>query len=232
MGNLQIGLLIFPNLTQLDATGPFEVFSRLPHCKVHWIGETLEWLSADSGLQMKPTMTYEQCPQLDVVCVPGGRGVGQLMLDPKALTFLRDQSKLAKFVTSVCTGALVLGAAGLLQGYRATTHWLFLDFLRAFGAEPVEQRVVIDRNRVTGGGITAGIDFGLMLAEQLCGADAAREIQLYLEYDPAPPFQSGSPRSAEASTVAAVRATSRGVLEERGRIVEEAARRLHGTEES
>jgi cyclohexyl-isocyanide hydratase len=203
---LHIGMLLFPRLTQLDLTGPFEVLHRLPDAKVHLVWKDLQPVYADSGLGLLPTTTFAECPPLDVVMVPGGNGQMALMTDPVVLDFLRQHGATARYVTSVCTGALVLGAAGLLTGYNATTHWAFTELLPAFGACHVAGRVVVDRNRITGGGVTAGIDFGLRLVAELAGEDAAKAIQLGLEYDPAPPFRSGHPDVADPALVAQLRA--------------------------
>jgi cyclohexyl-isocyanide hydratase len=220
----RIGLLLFPRLTQLDLTGPYEVFGRLPDAQLLLVGQGEA--RSDTGLRLQPDASYSDTPQLDVLFVPGGPGVNAAMEDEALLQFLRKQAGRAAWVTSVCTGALVLGAAGLLRGYRATTHWLSLDLLKPFGATPVEERVVIDRNRATGGGVTAGIDFGLRLAAELRGEKVAREIQLLMEYDPAPPFTAGSPRTAGTELVQSLSAARRGIQEERRRIVERAAARL------
>lgn len=193
----QIGMVLYPKLTQLDLTGPFEVFSRLPDVQVQLLWKTLDPVTSDTGLTMMPTCTFADCPALDVICVPGGPGQMDLMEDQELLGFLRTQGEHCEFVTSVCTGSLLLGAAGLLDGYKATTHWSALPFLESFGAEPVKERVVWDRNRVTGGGVTAGIDFALTLAAKRWGEDVAKAIQLGLEYDPAPPFDAGSPDRAD-----------------------------------
>lgn len=203
---LQIGMLLFPRLTQLDLTGPFEVLHRIPDTKVHLVWKDLQPVYADSGLGLLPTTTFADCPALDVVMVPGGHGQMALMNDPVVLDFLRLHGATARYVTSVCTGSLVLGAAGLLAGYDATSHWAFTELLPAFGARPVRGRVVVDRNRITGGGVTAGIDFGLRLAAELAGEDVAKAIQLNLEYDPAPPFRSGHPDVADPVLVAQLRA--------------------------
>jgi len=201
-----IGMLLYPGLTQLDLTGPFEVLHRIPDTKVHLLWRTLDPVVADSGIALGPTTTLANCPCLDVLFVPGGSGQMVLMQDETVLAFLREQGETARFVTSVCTGALLLGAAGLLDGYEATTHWAFMDLLPIFGARPVRRRVVVDRNRITGGGVTAGIDFGLRLAATLAGDPAAKAIQLGLEYDPEPPFRSGHPDVAEPEVLATVRA--------------------------
>jgi cyclohexyl-isocyanide hydratase len=199
---LQIGFVVFPGVTQLDLTGPLQVFSSLPDAKVHLIWKRLEQVASDSVLTLTPTIIFADCPQLDVICVPGGRGSDGMVNDEEMLDFLRRQAGSAKYVTSVCTGSLVLGAAGLLRGYRATTHWTAMEFLAAFGATPTRARVCIDRNRITGGGVTAGIDFALTLVSILVGRESAEAIQLRLEYDPAPPFNAGSPDTAPPDLLA------------------------------
>ena len=156
-----IGLLLFPDITQLDMTGPHEVFIKFPDARVDLIWKTRELVTAVGGMQIMPTTTFADCPQLDLICVPGGTGMNALLNDAETLDFIRRQAKGARYVTSVCTGALVLGAAGLLQGRRAATHWMSREMLTAFGATPVAERVVIDGNVITGGGVTAGIDFAL-----------------------------------------------------------------------
>lgn len=202
---LEIGMLLFPDLTQLDLTGPFEVFQRVPDARVHLVWKDTAAVMARGGLAIVPTTMIAACPPLDVLFVPGGFGQLALQDDAEVLAFLRREGARARWVTSVCTGALLLGAAGLLEGHRATTHWAYTSFLSAFGAEHVDERVVIDRNRVTGGGVTAGIDFALVLVAQLLGDEAARAIQLQLEYDPMPPFRSGHPKVAEAALTELVR---------------------------
>jgi len=201
---LQIGLLIFPNVTQLDLTGPVQVFSSVPGAKLHLIWKRIEPVPSDSVLVLTPTTTFADCPQLDVICVPGGVGVDDMVNDEEMLAFLKKQADGAKFITSVCTGSLVLGAAGLLQGYRAATHWTAMENLSAFGATPTKTRVCIDRNRVTGGGVTAGIDFALTLVAMLLDEKTAQAIQLRLEYNPAPPFNAGSPDTEPAEVVALI----------------------------
>ncbi len=193
---LRAGLVLFPGLTQLDLTGPYEVFSRTPGVETLLVGANLEPVRSEFGLTIQPQVDFESCPPLDILCVPGGSGTLALSEDEAALSFLRRTAQQAKYVTSVCTGSLVLGAAGLLRGYRATTHWLSLDLLPLFGAIPVRERVVVDRNRITGGGVTAGIDFALTIASQIVGRDAAEEIQLMIEYNPAPPVDRGHPDKA------------------------------------
>ncbi len=193
---LHIGFLLFPNVTQLDLTGPAQVLSRLPGAQVHVAWKTLDPVPTDVGFSIVPTTTFDECPALDVLCVPGGFGLADQLTDPQTLDFLRRQGRHARYVTSVCNGSLLLGAAGLLQGYRSACHWVWRKYLPRFGAIPVAQRVVRDRNRISGGGVTAGIDFAFVLAAELAGEETARMLQLALEYDPHPPFDSGSPEKA------------------------------------
>jgi cyclohexyl-isocyanide hydratase len=199
---LQIGLVIFPKVTQLDFTGPLQVLSRVPGAKVHLIWKRIEPVPSDTVLTLTPTTTFADCPQLDVICVPGGAGTDDMVNDEEMLDFLRRQAANAKYITSVCTGSLVLGAAGLLKGFRATTHWTAMDYLAPFGAIPTRTRVCVDRNRVTGGGVTAGIDFALTLVSIMIDRRTAEAIQLGIEYNPAPPFTAGSPDSAPAEILA------------------------------
>jgi cyclohexyl-isocyanide hydratase len=211
-------MLIFPRLTQLDMTGPYEVLARLPDTKVELVAATLAPVTTDRGMQIVPTVTYATCPPLDVIMVPGGPGQQDLMEDEAALSFLRRQAAGAKYVTSVCTGSLVLGAAGLLKGMRATSHWAAVEHLAALGAITVREKVVIDGNIITGAGVTSGIDFALSLAAILEGEAVAREIQLQIEYDPAPPFDSGSPATARPETLAAVKTRTSKLNEERRQV--------------
>jgi len=211
----RIGMLIFPRLTQLDMTGPYEVLARLPNTTVDLVARTRDPVTTDRGMQIVPTTTYADCPALDVVMVPGGPGQQDLMEDEAALGFLRKQAASAKYVTSVCTGSLVLAAAGLLKGKRATSHWAAVDHLKLLGAIPVREKVVVDGNIVTGAGVTSGIDFALALAAILEGEAVAREIQLQIEYDPAPPFDSGSPQTAAPAILEAVKARLAKLSEER-----------------
>jgi cyclohexyl-isocyanide hydratase len=201
----RIGMLIFPRLTQLDMTGPYEVLARLPDTDVELIAHTREPVATDRGMQIVPTTSFAECAQLDVVMVPGGPGQQDLMEDEEVLGFLRRQAAGAKYVTSVCTGSLVLAAAGLLKGKRATSHWAAIENLALMGAVPVRERVVVDGNIVTGAGVASGIDFALKLAAILESEQVAREIQLQIEYDPDPPFDSGSPKSASPEIVAVLR---------------------------
>ncbi len=220
------GFLLFPDITQLDMTGPYEVFAKFPDSRVHLLWKTLDPVTAAGGMQLLPSTTFAECPQLDLVCVPGGAGMNALLNDEEVLDFLRRQAPGARYVTSVCTGSLVLGAAGLLRGRRATTHWMSLPMLAAFGCEPVAERVVVDGNIVTGGGVTAGIDFALTVAGELLGAEAAQQIQLGIEYNPDPPFDAGSPERAAPSVVAAARAAAAMRQTEREVEVERAVARL------
>ncbi len=221
-----VGLLLFPDVTQLDMTGPYEVFTRMPGAKVDVIAKDREPVRSDQGLTFLPTASFAQVVRLDLVCVPGGPGVGPLLGDAATLAFLRRIADGARYVTSVCTGALVLGAAGLLRGRRATTHWMSLDLLAAFGATPVSERVVRDGNLFTGGGVTAGIDFALTVAAEVAGEDTARRIQLAIEYDPAPPFRSGSPACADPALVDAMRRAGAERQRQRAELVAKAAAAL------
>ncbi len=225
---LTVGLLAFPDLTQLDLTGPYEVFARAPGMRAVVVGTRPGPIRSEWGLTLGTDCTLDDAPPLDVLFIPGGIGVNALLADDPVLDFVADRGARAAWVTSVCTGALVLGAAGLLRGYRATTHWLSLDLLADLGATPVEARVVHDRNRITGGGVTAGIDFALSLVAELHGREVAERIQLTIEYDPAPPFRSGSPRQAAGPLVAALRAERARVQEERKRRLQEALARRAG----
>ena len=224
--SFRIGLLLFPDITQLDMTGPYEVFTKFPEAQVHLAWKTLDPVTVNGGMKIMPTITFAGCPQLDLVCVPGGPGMNALLNDDETLAFLRRQAKGARYVTSVCTGALVLGAAGLLKGKRAATHWMSRDMLKAFGAMPVAERVVVDGNIITGGGVTAGIDFALTVAADAFGEDLAKAIQLGIEYDPQPPFAAGSPDGAGPAIVEKARAGAATRQAERRNAVDRAAARL------
>lgn len=224
--SLSIGLLLFPKVTQLDLTGPYEVFARAPGADVHLIWKTLNPVASDRGLAILPTATFATCPRLDVICVPGGPGQVDLMEDDETLDFIRRVAGEARLVTSVCTGSLLLGAVGLLQGYKATSHWSSLDQLALLGAEPVQQRVVRDRNRLTGAGVTSGIDFTLNVVADLYGREVAEAIQFQMEYDPAPPFASGSVAQVSADFLASARARISGFTSKRLAATERAAARL------
>jgi cyclohexyl-isocyanide hydratase len=199
MANLQkhiIGLVFYPGMTSLDMVGPQQVFSALPGVELHRIWKTLDPIATDDGLVILPDTTFENCPSLDVICVGGGLEQRPVVDDPEVLEFFRKQGSTAKFITSVCGGSEFLAKAGLLQGYRAATHWGMREELAKLGVEVGTERVVVDRNRITGGGVTAGIDFGLTIASILYGEETAKIVQLLLEYNPAPPFDTGSPEKA------------------------------------
>ncbi|MDR3529405.1 MAG: DJ-1/PfpI family protein [Rhodopila sp.] len=223
MTQYRIGLLAFPAMTQLDLTGPLQVFASLPGAEVHVLWKTLDPIQTQGGLRLLPDSTLADCPKLDVICVPGGAGVLDLMDDPEVLAFLRTQAAKATFVGSICTGSLVLGAAGLLRGKKATTHWAWTDLLVPFGAIPTKGRVVRDGKFMSGGGVTAGIDFALTMVAELAGREVAESIQLGIEYAPAPPFDAGSPDTARPELVTAVRARMAGLRAEREARVAKAA---------
>lgn len=225
MKKFQIGMIIFPGMTNLDFVGPHEVLSRMPDTTVHVLATTLAPVATDLGLLVNPTLAIGDEPALDLIFVGGGPGINALLEDDEMLAYLRRVGQQAAWVTSVCTGALVLGAAGLLRGFKAATHWSAMEVLVPFGAEPVDQRVVVDRNRVTGGGVTAGIDFGLTIASILHGPEVAQAIQLGMEYDPAPPFQAGSPRIAPPEITQQVRTAMAGVTAKRMALARKIAKR-------
>jgi cyclohexyl-isocyanide hydratase len=222
----RIGFLLFPNITQLDLTGPYEMLAAMPGAKIHLIWKTLEPVASGRGLRIVPDTTLADCPQLDLICVPGGPGMNPLLVDDEVLGFLRRQAAGARYVTSVCTGSLVLGAAGLLKGRRAASHWMARDLLAQFGATPVDERVVVDGNLITGGGVTAGIDFALTVISELRGPEAAMAVQLGMEYAPAPPFGAGTPESAPAAVREAVTKMAAPLRAERERLVGRAAAAL------
>lgn len=223
--HLEIGLLFFPGMTQLDVTGPFEVLARLPGARIHLLWKNVEAITSDVGLSLLPTTAFEDCPKLDVLCVGGGPGQMALMDDPEVMGFVARAGASARYVTSVCAGCFILAGAGLLTGYRSACHWLSRDQLAILGAIPVDERIVVDRNRISGGGVTAGIDFAFRLAAELCGEDVAKRLQLMLEYDPKPPFDI-TERNAPAELMAEIRASARPMLEERLRSSERAVARL------
>jgi cyclohexyl-isocyanide hydratase len=210
MSNFNIGFVLFPGVTQLDFTGPFEVLSRLgtppstsvpsafPNAEVHVIAKTMLPVPSDRGLRFMPTCTFDAAPPLDLICVPGGAGVADALADPETLDFIRRQGSTARHVTSVCVGAFLLGAAGLLRGRRATTHWAYADLLPLVGARHEKARIVRDGNVVTSAGVSAGIDFAFGIVAELAGPEVAQAIQLGIEYDPSPPFDAGHPDKASA----------------------------------
>lgn len=225
----RVGFVLFPDLTQLDLTGPYEVMTRMPGAAVDLIWKSTGPVRSEKGLTIEATTTFQTCGHLDMLCVPGGPGVGPLMEDEETLAFLRRAAASVRYLTSVCTGALVLGAAGLLTGKRATTHWMSHDLLSQFGAIPVTERVVVDGAVITGGGVTAGIDFALRIVAEVAGEAVAREVQLAIEYDPLPPFDSGSPRVADETLVARMRERSSARQRSRADIARRAAARLAET---
>jgi len=203
---MNIVFVLFDNVTQLDFTGPVQFLSRLPGAKVHVVSKDGAAVKTDCGFSILPRSGFGQCPQADVLCVPGGHGVRDAIADQVIVDFVRQQAKGADYITSVCTGAFILGAAGLLQGKKATCHWAYTQFLPLFGAMHQPARVVRDGNVITAGGVTSGIDFALELIAAISGEDVARTIQLALEYDPAPPFGGGSLAHSKEETVRRLRA--------------------------
>ncbi|WP_437938306.1 DJ-1/PfpI family protein [Sorangium sp. So ce341] len=220
-----IAMLIYPGFTALDLIGPQTAFSILEDTKIHLVWKTLDPITTDSGITLSPTATFDTCPEeLEILFVPGGvAGTIAVMKDGEVLDFLAARAEQASYVTSVCTGSLVLGAAGLLRGYRATTHWAFREVLPLLEAERVDARYVEDRNRITGGGVTSGIDFGLRIAAKMRGEAAAQTAQLVMEYDPDPPFQAGSPESAPAAVVEGLRGRIAPALAQASEAAEQAA---------
>ncbi|ATQ70121.1 MULTISPECIES: DJ-1/PfpI family protein [Methylosinus] len=224
---LQMVMLLFPRFQQLDLAGPFDVFARFSdRLQIHLAWKNEGAVADVNGLRIAPTVAFADCPQADILFVPGGAGQLPLMDDAETLDFLRRQGASARYVTSVCTGSLLLAAAGLLTGYRATSHWLPLRQLAHFGAEPIAERVVVDRNRVTGAGVTSGIDFALTLAALLFGEEAAKLAQLMMEYDPAPPFDCGSPTRAAPEIVERAREATQALQQAREEAAQRAAARL------
>lgn len=222
----RIGFVLFERLTQLDLTGPYEILSRMRDAEALLVARTREPVRSDRGLAIVPTATFDECPPLDLVCVPGGPGVNAVLGDPEVLNFLRRAAEQARYVTSVCTGSLALGAAGLLMGRRAACHWMAREALRRFGAEPVAERVVIDGRFITGGGVTAGIDFALRVVAEIQGREAAEAIQLMVEYDPHPPFDAGSPERASPALVDRIRQAAESFRRDREAAVARAAQAL------
>jgi cyclohexyl-isocyanide hydratase len=214
MSDFNVGFVIFPRLTQLDFTGPYEVLSRLstppsttapskfPDARTHVIAKTMLPVSSERGLSILPTCTFESCPPLDLICLPGGPGVVEALADVETIDFIRRQGARAKYVTSVCMGAFLLGAAGLLKTRRATTHWAYVDMLPLVGARYEKRRIVQDGNVFTSGGVSAGIDFGFSIVAEIAGPEVAQALQLGLEYDPSPPFNGGHPDKASEAAVA------------------------------
>jgi cyclohexyl-isocyanide hydratase len=201
---LHVTFVLFPNVTQLDFTAPAQVLARISDARVTVAARSIEAVPTDCGFSILPASTFENAGQADLLCVPGGFGVADALGDRQTVGFIREQAAGARYVTSVCTGAFLLGAAGLLHGRRATTHWAYTDLLPLVGAEFAPGRVVVDHGTITGGGVTAGLDFGLTVAAEVAGAEVAQSIQLALEYDPAPPFDAGRPEKASPRVRAAM----------------------------
>ena len=227
MSAFDVGFVLFPGITQLDFTGPFEVLSRLAtppapgvesrfkDARTHLVAKSMDPVASDRGLAVLPTRTFADCPPLDLICVPGGAGVVEAIGDAETVAFVHEQGGRARYVTSVCTGAFLLGAAGLLQGRRAATHWAYVDLLPLVGARHAPGRIVRDGDLFTSGGVSAGIDFAFAIVAELAGPEVAMAIQLAIEYDPAPPFAAGSPDRAPAAAVDLMRqrnATARAGL--------------------
>jgi cyclohexyl-isocyanide hydratase len=220
------GLLLFPGLTQLDLTGPYEVLARVPGWRTEVVAKTRDSVRTDKGLVIVPTMDFADAPQFDLLVVPGGPGTDDAILDRETVGFVQRQASGARFIFGVCTGSLLLGAAGVLRGRRAGGHWLARDLLAAFGAEPSDARMTVDGNIFTAGGVTSGIDMALRVASELAGEDIARQIQLQIEYDPEPPFHSGTPFVAPPRIVELARQAAVERRRIREAAVAEAARRL------
>ena len=223
---ISIAFLVFPNVTQLDLTGPAQVLSRLGNTTLNLVWKDKEPVPTDAGFPLLPTATFEEIEAADILCVPGGLGTMAIMEDETVLAWLRKIAGGADWVTSVCTGSLVLGAAGLLKGYDSACHWASIDQLAFFGANPVKQRIVEDRNRVSGGGVTAGIDFALALTARIRGEDFAKFVQLSIEYDPHPPFDAGSPEKVSTDILARYHKMIAAAVPDRDAQVQAIAKRL------
>lgn len=207
----RIGFLLYPGLTQLDLTGPAQILGRMPNTSLYFVARTRAPIVDEAGLTILPTHEIDSCPSLDMICVPGGYGCIEVIQDSEVLGWLKSQAQSAQFVTSVCTGSLILGAAKLLHGKKAACHWAWRDLLSEFGAAPVSSRIVEDGNVITGGGVTAGIDFAFYIVEKLHGREFAEVLQLVLEYDPTP-FARGTPSKARPIAVIA----AKKLMDERG----------------
>jgi cyclohexyl-isocyanide hydratase len=223
---MHVVFLVYPNVTQLDFTGPAQVLSRLPDARIDLVWKTRDPVPTDAGFSVLPTATLAKIDRADILCVPGGIGCTGIMEDAEVIAWVTRVGADAKWVTSVCTGSLILAAAGLLTGYRATSHWAWHSYLSMFGVEPVRQRVVFDRNRATGGGVTAGIDFGFALMAEIAGEEHAKMVQLALEYDPAPPFDSGIPEKASPEAMAGISARYAALASDREARVRAIAEKL------
>jgi cyclohexyl-isocyanide hydratase len=219
MKNYNIGMVLFPNVTLQDFAGPYEVFTRVACFNVFTIAEKIYPIQAEGGIVLQAQYAFDDCPAIDILFVPGGRGITPLLTDGLFLSFLKTRSIQAKYITAVCTGSLLLAAAGLLSGFKATTHWRSIPLLKMFKVDAIDERVVRDRNRITGGGITAGIDFGLQVTAWIAGEDVAKTIQLLLEYSPAPPFNAGSVKTAETAIVQEAMAQTQQLYDSRLQLI-------------
>ena len=226
MGHLNIGALIYPNMDQADFTAPFEVLSRIPESTFHVIGSNRNPVRDVHGLILTPEITFPETPRLDVLVVPGGAGQEERMHDEETLSFIRDQARTAQYLFSVCTGALLCGAAGLLRGVKSTTHWAAFHLLEYFGAIPVNSRVVVDGRHISAAGVTAGLDGSLRLVSLLCGDDIAQQIQLSIEYSPEPIFNAGNPLTAPSEIVNSVRNSFQKITDRRLATARQLAARL------
>jgi cyclohexyl-isocyanide hydratase len=224
---MHVVMLLYPGMTQLDLTGPFEVLVQFKELSLHLVAKNRDPVIDSGGLRLTPEVTFANCLKADILFVPGGPGQISLMEDAEVLAFLRRQAEGATYVTSVSTGSLILAAAGLLTGYRATCHWLSLNQLDFFGVVPVKERVVIDRNRMTGAGVTSGIDFALTLVAKLFGEERAKRAQLAMEYDPKPPFVGGSPETSAPALVESLRAATASFQKKREDVARRTAATLH-----
>ncbi|WP_423149313.1 DJ-1/PfpI family protein [Rubrolithibacter danxiaensis] len=221
MQKLKVGMIIFPELTLLDFIGPYDVFVRADCFEVLVISENKGMIPAEGGLNIQADLSFSDCPDFDILFVPGGRGINNCLTNDVFISFLKSKGNKCSYITSVCTGSLLLAAAGLLDGFRATTHWRSIELLKMFGVEAVEERVVTDRNRITGGGITAGIDFGLTLTALIAGEDVAKTVQLILEYSPAPPFNCGSAKTAETVILENAKSKTQLLFDTRKKLIQD-----------
>jgi cyclohexyl-isocyanide hydratase len=219
MKKYNIGMLLFPELTLQDFAGPYDVFIREQSFNVYTVSENTDPFRVEGGLVLQSQYNFSDCPPIDILFVPGGRGITSLLDNDVYLSFLKSRAQDAAYITAVCTGSLLLAAAGLLSGYKATTHWRSISLLKMFGVEAIQQRVVKDRNRITGGGITAGIDFGLQVTAWIAGEDAAKTIQLLLEYHPEPPFESGNVKTAEPHIIDEAMKQTQSLFDKRLKII-------------
>ncbi|SDC62418.1 cyclohexyl-isocyanide hydratase [Cupriavidus sp. YR651] len=225
---MNIGMLVFPDITAIDYVAPADLLARIPQSELKLVWKHTEQLRTELGWEFRATHDFATCGQLDMLVVPGGPGIGPLLQDEEVLRFLSEQAQAAQWIVGICTGPLVLGAAGLLQGYEATCHWASHDLLPATGAIAVDKRVVVDRNRVTGAGMTSGIDCALKVIELAGGEDLAKGVQLFAEYDPQPPFDTGTPRKASPDLVQAMRDKVAPIVEERRKVLAERQGRSEG----